>query len=277
MSSSVNTIRALVVDDEKPARELLVQLLAGEADFEIVGECASGREAIAAVNKLHPDIMFLDIRIPEHDGFGVLERLGKAAPTVVFVTAYDEYAVKAFEYHAFDYLLKPFRRERLAQTLSRLRQELQRPPGQRQAPRIRELLQYWDHTSQPAPPTPHNPGFLQRVFVKSARHSISIEVSHIDWIRSVDHFVQIYARGRSYMLYSSIGALEDSLDPSTFLRIHRTTIVNLRSIKEFRLAALGKCYVILKDGSEQAVSRNRRGALRDRLRELVQKTTTTTK
>lgn len=255
-------MRALIVDDELPARELLRLLLADRNDVEIVGECKDGRAAVAAVTELRPDLMFLDIRMPGQDGFAVLERLGESAPIVIFVTAYDRYALKAFEYHALDYLLKPIRRERLAQALARVRRELDARPRQRQAKRIRELLEYWHHT----PAVEHEPRYLQRVFVKSGRLSLSIETAAIDWIRSDDHFVKISVRGKAHLLFASIGEMEERLDPTRFLRIHRTSIINLSAVREFRLLALGRCQLVLKDGSEHAVSRNRRAVLQERLR-----------
>jgi two-component system LytT family response regulator len=266
MNSPRNNIRALIVDDEKPARHLIAQLLVDYPDVDVVGECADGREAVAAIRATQPDLIFLDIRMPQMDGFAVLEELDLPnPPVVIFVTAYDEYAVKAFEFHALDYLLKPFRRERLTAAIGRARQTLSSPQRQLLRPRLRALLEYWRH-DQPLPEADSR--YLQRIFVKTGGQSLSIDVPAIDWVRSVDHFVEIHSHGKSHLLYSTISALELKLDPEKFLRIHRTTIINLTAVREFRLEDSGACVAVIKDGSEHRVSRNRRELLRDRVKTL---------
>ncbi len=263
MSSSRSKIRVLLVDDEKPARALLQQLLADHPDLEVVGECADGAEAVAAVRATQPDLIFLDIRMPQKSGFEVLEEIDQAnPPVVIFVTAYDEYAVKAFEYHALDYLLKPFRRERLTAAIERARQILSSPQRQLLKPRLKSLLEFWRHEL----PASAESRYLQRIFVKTGRQSVTIEAGAIDWVRSVDHFVEIHSHGKSHLLYSTISAIEQKLDPERFLRIHRTTIINLAAVREFRLDDSGACVAVIRDGTEHRVSRNRRELLRDRVR-----------
>ncbi len=265
-SDHKRTLRVVIVDDEKPARELLSRLLADFDDITIVGECSDGKQAVAMLRHELPDLVFLDIQMPQLDGFEVIAHLdAKQFPLVIFVTAYDQYAVKAFEHHALDYLLKPFRRERLRDSIERARDQIVGRSKGNQFGRFRTLLEHWDgsHDSRGTASGPLE--YLQRMFVRSAKSSMSLEVEHVDWIRSLDHFVELHSRGRSYLYYSSIGSLEAKLNPLQFVRIHRTTIINVAAIKDFRLEEGGVCSVALRDGSVQKVSRNRRRELQKRL------------
>ncbi len=262
------SLRAVIVDDEQPARHLIAQLLAEHDDIAIVGQCKDGRQAISVLRRETPDIVFLDIQIPHFDGFEVLKRLGASRfPLIIFVTAHEQYAVKAFEYHAIDYLLKPFRRERFREALNRARETLATDVPSQRFKRFRSLLEYWEQPRQGAKEvdSESSPQYLQRFFIRSGRSTSSIEVEHVDWIRSVDHFVELHGRGNSYLVYSSIGAVEKKLDPSRFLRVHRTVIINLASVKRFHIEEGGTCVVALCDGSRQRVSRSRQRLLQERL------------
>jgi two-component system, LytTR family, response regulator len=234
----------------------------------VIGECRDGREAVTLLRREHPDLVFLDIQMPQMDGFEVLKQLEpRRFPVVIFVTAYDQYAVKAFEYHALDYLLKPFRRERFAEALQRARDRVGSSGRVGNFRRFRSLLEHWEVPSSLKSgtavevPTPHR----QRIFVRTGKSSVSVEVAHIDWIKSVDHFVELHSRGKSHLVYASIGELENQLDPGSFVRIHRTTLVNLAAIKEFRTGDSGAVQVVLRDGSAHRVSRSRRRFLQANL------------
>ncbi len=261
-------LRAVIVDDERPARELIVRLLAEEEDVTIVGECGDGREAVALLRGESPDLVFLDIQMPHFDGFEVLKQLNpRKFPLVIFVTAYDQYAVKAFEFHAQDYLLKPFRRERFREALSRVRAHCTAARPEQNFKRFRTLLEHWKtpatvDAAAAGPPSK----YLQRVFVRTGKASASLEVSLIDWIKSVDHFVELHSRSKSYLVYSSIGDFECKLNPAQFLRIHRTAIVNVAAVKEFRIDEGGACFVVLRDGNILRVSRSRQRQMQMKLK-----------
>lgn len=264
MSKTKKKFTAIIVDDEKPARDLLAKLLTGDSEIEIVAQCSDGVEAIASLAEHQVDVMFLDIHMPRRGGFEVLEALGeKQSPEVVFVTAYDQYAVKAFEFSALDYLLKPFRRERFTQTIERVKERLANR-GRRRSPNWRSMIEYW----KPTQPTDEEidgtrkGSFLQRLFVRSGKRSFSLDVNDIDWIKSLDHFVEVHSKGKSYLLYSSIGALEQKLDAQQFMRVHRTVIISTRAIESFRTdSSTGSRYVVLTDGSEHRISRSRQSVI----------------
>lgn len=261
-------LRAVIVDDERPARELIARLLADEHDVTIVGECSDGREAVALLRGEAPDLVFLDIQMPHFDGFEVLKQLNpRRFPLVIFVTAYDQYAVKAFEYHAQDYLLKPFRRERFREALSRIREQWKAGRPEQNFARFRTLLEHWETPSRvdavAASPASQ---YLQRVFVKTGKSSASLEVNLIDWIKSVDHFVELHSRTKSYLVYASIGDIERKLNPWQFLRIHRTAIVNVAAVREFRIDETGACFFVLRDGNTLRVSRSRQRQMRMKLK-----------
>lgn len=261
-------LRAVIVDDERPARELITRLLAEEEDVTIVGECADGRGAVALLRSESPDLVFLDIQMPYFDGFEVLKQLNpRKFPLVIFVTAYDQYAVKAFEYHAQDYLLKPFRRERFREALSRIREHWQAGRPEQNFRRFRTLLEHWEAPATvDAEAARPSSKYLQRVFVKTGKVSASLEVNLIDWIKSVDHFVELHSRSKSHMVYASIGDFESKLNPAQFLRIHRTAIVNVAAVKEFRIDETGACYVLLRDGNILRVSRSRQRQMQMKLK-----------
>lgn len=207
--------------------------------------------------------------MPHLNGFEVLQRLDpKRFPMVIFVTAYEQYAVKAFEYHALDYLLKPFRRERFREAIERARIEIASIRRGQQFKRFRALLEHWNPAPSAGDHKRSQSQYLQRLFIRSAKASLSLEINQIEWIKSLDHFVELHSRGKSFMLYSSIGALEKKLDPSDFLRVHRTTIINVSAIREFRLEDGGACLVAMSDGTLHRVSRNRRQFLQERLSQL---------
>ncbi len=239
-------IRALIVDDEPLARRALSRLLKFENDIEVIGECGDGGTALASVSRLRPDLMFLDVRMPELDGFGVIEALHATdVPAIVFVTAYDQHALRAFEVHAVDYLLKPFSRERLAKSLSRVRERL----GQNtNAGALREMLA--EMRRQEA-----QRSFLQRIPVTMTGRIHLLATREIERIEAMGNYAQLVSSDRRFEVRETLSSLERRLDPSQFVRIHRSTIVNLDFVKEVQSWFKGGHLVLMKDGSQLRLSR----------------------
>jgi two-component system LytT family response regulator len=236
----VSRIRTLIVDDEPLARSSLRSLLQRDVDIEIVGECGSGAEAIAAVRAARPDLMFLDVQMPECDGFDVLETLGSDAPgIVVFVTAYDQYALKAFEVEALDYVLKPFDDTRFLRVLARAKALARPPSGDRP--------------------------ISDRLIVKSSGRVMFLRMTDIDWIEAADYYASLHVGDRTHLLRRSMSVLERELDPDAFCRIHRSTIVNLARVRELAIDANGEHEVVLDGGTRLRVSRGYREQLQHRL------------
>jgi len=243
-------IRTFIVDDEPLARDRLRQLLQDEPEIEITGECDDGRKAVAAIRKTPPDLLFLDVQMPELDGFGVLEALGSGPmPVIVFVTAYDQFAVRAFEVHAVDYLLKPFDRERFQKALRRATEQVKnRDTGklhQRQSALLTDVLS-------------------SKLAVKSGGHVVWVKLEEIDWIGSADNYAELHVGAKSHLLRETLGTLEARLAPGKFVRISRSAIVNAQRIKELHRLFYGGCELVLNDGTRLTVSRRHR----DRLKQL---------
>ncbi len=233
------TLRAIIVDDEPPARASLRVLLARDPQVVLAGECGSGAEAIAAIRAQRPELLFLDVQMPEVDGFDVLEQLGAdAPPAIVFVTAYDQHALRAFDAGALDYLLKPFTDDRFALALARAKERAAR-------------------AGPPAPP--------DRIAVKSGRQLHVVPLADIDWIESADYCVDLHVGARTYSLRRSMGAVEGELEPAGFCRIHRTAIVNLARVRALSAGEDGELEVVLLDGVRLQMSRRYRGAVEARL------------
>lgn len=242
-------IRVLIVDDEPPARAKLRRLLAAERGTEVVGEAASGPEGVAAIHKLGPDLVFLDVQMPGLDGFDVLGSLdGGALPCIVFVTAFDEYAVRAFEVHAVDYLLKPFTPERFADALARVRERLRLREGEELDGRLRRVLAEVRPRSAP----------LERLLVPVGETQIVVEVSRIDWMEAERNYVRLHVGAASYLVRATLSVLEERLDPARFVRIHRSRILNAARVREIHPWSHGDRLVVLQDGTELLLSRRYR-------------------
>jgi two-component system LytT family response regulator len=251
-------IRALVVDDEPLARRRIRKLLARDPEVETVGECADGYEAIAAVNTHAPDLIFLDVQMPELDGFDVLARLdGAHLPLVVFVTAYDSYALRAFEVSAVDYLLKPFDRRRFATALTRVKSRLAQGRDTELTERTLALLE-----ELRARTTSH----LERLMIKAGGRAFFLKTEEIDWVEAEGKYVRLHSGRESYLLREAIGSLEAQLDPKKFLRIHRSTIVNIDRVRELQPWFHQDYRVILRDGTELTLSRSCRKKLAELLK-----------
>lgn len=233
-------LRALIVDDEPLARSNLLVLLKRDPEIEIAGECGSGAEAIAAIRQLKPDLLFLDVQMPECGGFDVLEILGGEMPAaVVFVTAYEQYALRAFEAGALDYLLKPFDNARFELALNRVKKRIGL--------------------------TGSAPRKLEQVAIKSAGQIVFLKIAEIDWIEAADYYACLHVGPKSHLLRRSMAELESDLDPQIFCRVHRSSIVNLERVQGLKLGEDGEYEVLLHSGARVRLSRRYRKQLQERL------------
>jgi two-component system, LytTR family, response regulator len=238
--SHAGGIRVVVVDDEELARGILREWLAEHPDIEIVAECANGFEAVKAATELKPDLLMLDIQMPKLDGFDVLELVGGDVP-VIFITAYDSYAVRAFEVHAVDYLLKPFSAERLADALDRARGRIR----SKERPPMAELLAAARPDRTP----------LQRILIRERAEVHVIPVDRIDYLESQDDYVAVRCGARSYLKEQPLGELEAQLDAAVFVRIHRRYVLNLAKLAKIEMGLTENRIAVLRDGTELPISR----------------------
>jgi two-component system LytT family response regulator len=251
------TIRTLIVDDEPLSRERLRSLLAEEPDVEIVGECGDGCQAVLAIEELRPDLVFLDVQVPNLDGFHILESVGAdRIPAVVFVTAYDQYALRAFDVRAVDYVLKPFGRERLQKALEYARAQITREKSSDLSGQIVALLE------EMRPPQYR---YLKRIMIKESGRLFFLRTPDIDWVEASGNYVRLHVGAESHLLRETMNGLEGRLDPERFLRIHRSTIVNIERIKELQPWFHGDYVVILRDDRQLTMSATYREKL-DELR-----------
>ena len=264
-------MRVLLIDDEALARKRLRQLLRGHSDIQIIGECSDGEAAVGAIREHKPDLIFLDVQMPEMNGFDVLTEIPSAdRPLVIFVTAFDEYALRAFEIHALDYLLKPFDTERFAGTLERAR-EVMRLRGSRHdttsldgllaqvAADQRTLLQAMERQASAE---------TERLLVKSGSRIVAVQTSDIEWVEAAGNYARIHTSDSKHLVRESISNLESVLGKTRFARVHRSTIVNLDKIKELRPWFSGEMIIILQNGTELKLSRTYRRELEQRIRVL---------
>jgi two-component system, LytTR family, response regulator len=249
----VDKIRALIVDDEPLAREGIQMRLEQESDIEVIGACGNGRDAVTAILRETPDLVFLDIQMPKLDGFGVIESVGVTRmPHVIFVTAYDEHALRAFEVSALDYLLKPVDGERFFEALERARDRIRGKNLEAITEQLQKMMAALQVERK----------YLERLSIKSAGRIIFLGVDEIDWIEAADNYVQVHAGRESHLLHATMNSLERRLDPNQFLRIHRSTIVNIKRIKELHPMFHGEYRIILKDGAQLTSGRGYRENLR---------------
>jgi two-component system, LytTR family, response regulator len=248
--------RVLIVDDEPLAREGVRIHLEDQSDFEVVGEAGNGEEAVAAIRELRPDVVFLDIQMPGLDGFGVLTALaGETLPQIVFVTAYDQFALQAFEAHALDYLLKPFDEERFLRSLDRVRHQLRSHRRGDLEDRLVSLLEELGD----------RPRYLERFVVRAGGKILILRAEDVDWIEAAANYVKLHVGGRVYLMRETMTRLEQSLDSSHFVRIHRSTIVRVDRIRMLEPLFQGDYVVVLQDGARLPTSRT----YRDNLQELL--------
>jgi two-component system LytT family response regulator len=244
----------VVADDEVLARERLRALLEAEPDIEVVGEAGNGRETVASIQELQPDLLFLDVQMPVLDGLGVVEAVGaEKMPAVIFVTAYDRYALQAFEVHALDYLLKPFDRARFQKALDHAREQLAREKTAGLSDRLVALLE----------DVPGNRKTLDRLVIKSAGRVFFVKTDEIDWIEAAGNYARIHVGSEAHLLRETMSALEEKLDGNKFVRIHRSTIVNLERIQELQPWFHGDYVVILRNGRQLTLSRGYRQRMQE--------------
>ena len=259
-------LRVVVVDDEPLARSGMCGLLARDPELTLVAQCADGAEAVAAIAGLKPDLVLLDVQMPEMDGFEVLREVGPARmPVVVFVTAFDRFALRAFDVAAVDYLLKPFDDERFDLAVARAKHAVRNAEAGELGRRLMRLVE-----RQGAPPpsadapvqTASEPArHATRLVVKSAGRTVFVRVDEVDWIEADGKYVRLHAGARAHLVRASLAAVAERLDPSHFVRIHRSTVVNVARIREVQPWMGGDHLAILRDGTRLRVSRTFRGAL----------------
>ncbi len=250
-------IKTLIVDDEPLARDRVKRFLRDEHDINVIGECGNGKEAVSAIKEKKPDLVFLDIQMPEKNGFEVVKALDeKDMPSVIFVTAYDQYALQAFDVHALDYLLKPFNRERMHKAVSHARDQIETKRVGNLDERLASLIADLKSGKK----------YLERLVVKSVGRVFFLKVDEIDWIEAAGNYVKLHTGREAHMIRETMNGIEAKLDPDKFLRIHRSTVVNIDRIKELHPMFSGDYAVILRNGIELALSRN----YRERLLELFE-------
>jgi two-component system, LytTR family, response regulator len=246
-------IRTLIVDDEPLAREGIRMRLNHAPDIEVIGECSNGRAAVSAILRDLPDLVFLDVQMPRLDGFGVIAAIGaRQMPEVIFVTAYDEHALRAFEVHALDYLLKPVDGARFLEALDRARNRIRGSQWEAIGDQLRALVEGLKVEKK----------YLDRLSIKAGGRISFIAVDEIDWIEAADNYIIVHAGRDTHLLHTTMKGLEDRLDPGRFIRIHRSTIVNLQRVKELHPMFHGEYRIILKDGTELATGRSYREKLK---------------
>ena len=270
MITDLNKIRVAIVDDEELARERMRALLSEHDDIEVVAECADGAEALRAIDDKNPDLVFLDVQMPDVDGFEVVEALErgdaeappgnnpKAPPAIVFVTAHDDHAIKAFEIHALDFLLKPFDEARFEKTLSRARRHVRQS---RETVDARLLALLEDLRSER-----RGQRHSDRLIVKSGGRVFFLRTEEIDWVEAAGNYVRLHARSESHLLRESMKNMEARLEPNMFVRIHRSAIVNIDRVKELEPWFHGEYIVIMRDGTRLTASR----VYSDRLSALIE-------
>jgi two-component system LytT family response regulator len=260
-------MRVVVADDEPLARRRVLRLLREHDDqVDVVAVCESGAQAVEAIRETRPDLVFLDVQMPEMDGFEVLERLGGELPAVIFVTAHDRYALRAFEVHALDYLLKPFDTERFNQALERGRTQVEHRAGEgthRLASLLEELARQRNGDGGAA----HRPRYLDWVMVKVRGKVEFLRTADIDWVEAEGNYVRLHTGKKGYLIREKIGLLEERLDPDRFLRVHRSAIVQLDRVAELHPMAAGDGILVLRDGAQVRLSRGYRRRLLDRVPE----------
>lgn len=251
-----SSLRVLIVNDEPLVRRGLRRMLEECEGVDVAGEARNGREALARIDELGPDLVFLDVRMPELDGLAVLRALEAAGrvPGIIFVTAYDRYAVAAFEHHAIDYLLKPFDEERVKIAVDRARQRLAAHEPAALAARMAELLEGL------------RPGAPERIAVKTGTRTVLLDPAAIEWVEAADNYVRLHAGRERHLLRGSLAGTADRLDEARFVRIHRSAIVNLEHVAELRSRPSGDGVVRLHSGTELPLSRRYRDAFEKRLR-----------
>lgn len=254
--SNDSVVRVIIADDEHLARRKLRILLDSESAVQVVAECHNGGQTLNAISAYRPDVLMLDIQMPDLDGFQVLNEIAPAEmPVVIFTSAYDQYAIRAFEAHALDYLLKPFDQSRLHQAVERARHELLKSKDREITQRILQLLSQVKSEPHPASEV------SERLVIKTKGRIVFLNVDDLDWVEAAANYVRLNAGGESYLFRETISRTSERLNPNHFIRIHRSMIVNVRRIKELIPVNSGEYIVVLKNGKELSCSRGYRANL----------------
>ena len=265
MTTETKKIKTLIVDDEPLARRTIRDLLATDIEIEIIGEAGSGSDAVGFIRKQTPDLLFLDIQMPGMNGFEALSKIEhERIPAIIFVTAFDQYALKAFDVHALDYLLKPFTDERFFEALHQAKTQIEMREVNRLSQSLVALL--GEHaTGETSAHKRKN--FLTRFMIRAAGRVIFINAFDVDWIAADDYYIKLHVGGKTHLLRMSMNELEEKLDPKNLLRIHRSTIVNLEFVKELYSWFSERMMVLINDGkdTELTVARDRVKTLKERL------------
>ena len=255
--TTTRKLTTLIVDDEPLARERLLTLLSSEPDIEVVAQCRDGEEAVTAIRERHPDLVLLDIEMPRMDGFGVINTVGAdQMPMVIFVTAYDQHAIRAFQVRALDYLLKPFDRERFTGALERARGQMESQANGDLGRRLMALMK--DLKKEPPK--------SDRLVVKSGGRLFFLRADEIDWIEAAGNYVRLHVGSQAHLLRETMNAIEARLDAERFFRIHRSRIVNVERIPEMQPGLNGEYSIVLKSGVRLTLSRGYREKLQERLK-----------
>lgn len=258
--SVMRKITALIVDDEPLARQGIRLLLENDPQVAVVGECGRGSEAVDMIRALEPDLLFLDVQMPEMSGFEVLSCLEpQRIAAVIFVTAYDQYAVQAFEVRAMDYLLKPFTDERFYEALARAKLQIEAGRIQDVNKNLRALVEAYKkkHLSAPMEQATRQQ-YLERIMIKSGGGVLFLDVREIDWIEAADYYVELHANGKVFLVRGTLSSFESQLNPGLFLRIHRSALVNIERVERVKPRRYGNQQVVLRCGTVLELSRRRR-------------------
>lgn len=261
-------LRVLVVDDEPAARRGIKLLLESASAVNVVGEAGDGPEAVRQIEVLEPDIVFLDVQMPGYDGFEVMKRVAATQlPAVIFVTAYDEHALRAFDVSAVDYLLKPYEDSRFNAALARAAEEVRRRRAGDLGARLERLIAALERSpsTPPAPEAADPGGLADRILIKSSGELHFLKTEEIDWIEAEGDYMKFHAGGRAHLLRETMARLESRLDPRRFIRIHRSTIVNVDRVRKMSPSFAGEYAVVLNDGTKLRLSRG----YQDRLQEIL--------
>ena len=249
-------IRALIADDEALARKFIRRMLKDDHDFDIIGECTNGKETVATIKRERPDLVFLDVQMPEMDGLAVLESIGvEWLPEIIFTTAYEQYAIRAFELHALDYLLKPFDQTRFKDAIKYVKERFRSErlnDGRMQISALLENIK-------------NKPQYLERLVIKAGGRISFLRTNEINWIEADDKYVHLHTGKAKPMVRQTLSAMEEQLDPSKFRRVHRSTIVNIERIAELQPLFSGEYSILLHDGTKLTLSRNYKDKLFDLL------------
>ena len=249
-------IRTLIADDEALARKFIRRMLKDDHDVEILGECSNGKETVAMIRKENPDLVFLDVQMPEMDGFAVLEAIGiESLPEIIFATAYEQYAIRAFELHALDYLLKPFDQTRFKEAIKHAKERfrsLRQNDGRMQISALLDSIK-------------NKPQYLERLVIKAGGRITFLRTDEIDWIEADDKYVHLHTSKARPMVRQTLTAMEAQLDPAKFRRVHRSAIVNVERIAELQPLFSGEYSILLQDGTRLTLSRNYKDKLFDLL------------